>query len=154
MVDVPESLSVTSSAFSEGGPVPSKYSCDGSDVSPPLRISGLPQGARYVALVMDDPDAPSGTWTHWAWWDLPAGPADLGEGADVTDAGAREGKNSWGRTGYGGPCPPSGTHRYYFRAFATEEPLGLPSGASVGAVWDALAQKAVAQGELMGTYSR
>jgi Raf kinase inhibitor-like YbhB/YbcL family protein len=149
------SLAVTSSAFSQGKPIPKEFSCDGGDRSPPLSIAGLPAGADYVAVVLDDPDAPKGTWTHWTFWDLPAAKAgNLPAGVAVEGLGAIQGTTSAGSVGYHGPCPPGGTHRYFVRAYATNGSLGLAKGASVDAVRKALKAKAVAQGELMGTYSR
>lgn len=147
-------LTVTSTAFVAGKPIPREFSCDGGDHSPPLAFSGLPPSAKYLAVVLDDPDAPRGTWTHWTFWDLPVARAPLPKDAQVTALGAKEGTTSAGSVGYHGPCPPSGTHRYVVHAWATAEPLGLPAGAAVDAVHKAAKAKAVAQGELMGTYSR
>lgn len=147
-------LTVTSSAYAEGGAIPKEYSCDGSDKAPPLAISGAPAGARFYAVVFDDPDAPRGTWTHWTFWDLPVARGNLPAGADVKALGATEGTTSAKSTGYHGPCPPGGTHRYIVHAFATNGTLGLPAGASVDQVWKAIEAKAVAEGTLMGRYSR
>jgi Raf kinase inhibitor-like YbhB/YbcL family protein len=151
--DLPK-LSVTSSAYAEGAAIPKEFSCDGADRSPPLSIAGAPAGARYYALVFDDPDAPRGTWTHWTFWDLPVARGTLPAGADVKALGAKEGTTSSKSVGYHGPCPPGGTHRYVAHAFATNEPLGLQPGAGVDQVWKAVQAKAVAQGTLTGRYSR
>ena len=148
------SFTVTSTAFAQGQPIPKQFSCDGGDHSPPLAFSGLPADAKYLAVVLDDPDAPKGTWTHWTFWDLPVARVPLPQDAKVTALGAKEGTTSAGSVGYQGPCPPSGTHRYFVHAWATAEPLGLAAGASVDAVHKAVKAKAVAQGELMGTYRR
>jgi Raf kinase inhibitor-like YbhB/YbcL family protein len=153
MPDLPR-LTVTSSAYAEGGSIPRDFSCDGGDRSPPLSIGGAPAGARYLAVVFDDPDAPRATWTHWTFWDLPVARGNLPAGADVKALGAVEGTTSAKSAGYHGPCPPGGTHRYIVHAYATGEPLGLPPGAAVDQVWKALQAKAVAEGTLMGRYTR
>jgi Raf kinase inhibitor-like YbhB/YbcL family protein len=147
-------LAVTSTAFQQGQPIPRQFSCDGGDHSPPIAVAGLPADARYLAVILDDPDAPKGTWTHWTFWDLPVARAPIPQDAKVAGLGAKEGTTSAGSTGYHGPCPPSGTHRYFVRVWATAEPLGLPAGAAVNSLREAVKAKAVAQGELMGTYSR
>lgn len=147
----PQTLHVTSPAFQPGQAIPRVHSCHGDDVSPELAIAGVPQGAAALALVVDDPDAPRGTWTHWTAWDLPAGTAALAEGKPAPGV---EGTTSSGEVGYHGPCPPSGTHRYFFRVFALDRKLGLPPGASVEDVWAALDKHVLAWGELMGTFTR
>ncbi len=148
------SLVVTSPAFAQGAPIPRAYSCQGSDRLPPLEISGLPNGTKSLAIIVDDPDAPRGTWTHWTVWDLPATTTRIPEGFDPGAVSAHQGTTSAGSVGYHGPCPPSGTHRYLFRVFALKGALGLPEGASVQAVRDGVARLALAQGELMGTYAK
>lgn len=140
-----------SPAFAEGQPIPRRHSCHGEDASPELRIAGVPPGAVALALVMDDPDAPRGTWTHWTAWDLPPTATRLREGEPAPGV---EGLTSAGEVGYHGPCPPSGTHRYVFRVFALDAKLGLPRGAGVEDVWAALERRVVAWGELMGTFTR
>lgn len=147
-------FTVTSPAYQEGQSIPPEYTCDGADQPPPLVFAGMPSEARYLAVVLDDPDAPRGTWTHWTFWDLPVSKATLASGADVSAMGAKEGATSAGSVGYHGPCPPSGTHRYIVHAYATAGPLGLGTGASIEAVHKALESKAVAQGTLNGTYHR
>src|SRR5690606_18771768 len=104
-------MRLTSPAFEHGEPIPAKYTCDGEDVSPPLKIHDLPEGAASLALVMDDPDAPMGTWDHWVAYNVPLTESIAEGAAEVGTAG----RNSWGRQGWGGPCPPGGTHRYFFR---------------------------------------
>src|SRR5437899_11902207 len=110
-------MKITSSAFQEGGNIPSKFSCDGADTSPPLQISDIPSGAKSLVLIIDDPDAPSGLFTHWAVWNISPQTSTIDEGR--TPKGV-QGTNDSGKSGYGGPCPPSGTHRYYFKIFATD----------------------------------
>ena len=111
-------IKITSSAFTEGGMIPSKYTCDGEDISPALSWQGTPQDTKSIALICDDPDAPMGTFVHWVLFNLPADTTQLGENYpedETLDNGARQGITDFGKTGYGGPCPPSGTHRYYFK---------------------------------------
>jgi Raf kinase inhibitor-like YbhB/YbcL family protein len=144
-------MKVTSSAFPEGGNIPSKFTCDGADTSPPLQIAEVPPGAKSLALVMDDPDAPSGLFTHWMVWNIPPQIGTVGEGPAPKGV---QGTNDFGKSGYGGPCPPSGTHRYYFKIFALDRELDLPSGAKRSQLDAALKGHVVAQGELMGRYSR
>ncbi len=145
---------LTSPAFADGGPIPARYTCDGADTSPPLAFEGLPPKTRALALIFDDPDAPQGTWTHWTWWNLPAASAQLDEGADVAALGALVGQNSWNRTDYGGPCPPSGTHRYRFHAYALGAALDLPAGAAVADLRALLERHSLADAVLTGTFSR
>lgn len=150
-------LSLTSPAFPAGGEIPRKYTCDGDDVSPPLEWGAPPPGTRSLALIMDDPDAPVGTWDHWLVYNLPADVRGLAEGVVVdskTGAMGRHGKNSWGNLGYGGPCPPGGQHRYFFRVYALDTMLDLATGANKAQLLAAMAGHVLAQGELMGTYRR
>ncbi len=150
-------LALTSPAFAAGGEIPRKYTCDGEDVSPPLEWGAPPAGTQSLALIMDDPDAPMGTWDHWLLYNLPADARSLPEGVapDATRPdGSRHGKNSWGRVGYGGPCPPGGQHRYFFRLYALDIPLDLPAGANKAQLLAAMSGHILAQGELMGTYRR
>lgn len=150
-------LSLTSPAFPAGGEIPRKYTCDGDDVSPPLEWGTPPPGTQSLALIMDDPDAPVGTWDHWLVYNLPADARGLPEGVVVgPKAGAMgcSGKNSWGNLGYGGPCPPSGQHRYFFRVYALDTMLDLATGANKAQLLAAMAGHVLAQGELMGTYQR
>jgi Raf kinase inhibitor-like YbhB/YbcL family protein len=148
---------LTSTGFVHEESIPSKYTCDGEDVSPPLQWGDPPQGTQSFALIMDDPDAPVGTWVHWVLYGLPADARTLPEGV-APDAelvgGGRHGKSSWGRLGYGGPCPPSGTHRYFFKLYALDAALDLDSGASKEQLLQAMEGHILAQTELMGTYSR
>lgn len=134
--------------------MPRRFTCQGDERSPPLEVAGVPAGAKALAIIIDDPDAPRGTWTHWTAWDLPPGTTSIAEGFDVAAAGGREGTTSAGTTGYHGPCPPSGTHRYVFKVYALREKLGLAEGASVRAFRTAVQLAAIAYGELMGTYCK
>ncbi len=143
-------MRVASAAFEDGGEIPVRHTCDGADVSPPLAIGGIPAEARTLALVFDDPDAPGGTWDHWVAFDIPVLPT-IPEGAGEV---GRSGLNSWGRTGYGGPCPPRGSHRYVFAVYAVDTTLGLPDGAASGEVRAALAGHILAEAALSGTYRR
>ena len=144
-------VKMTSSAFQQGGTIPSKFSCDGANTNPPLQISDVPSGAKSLVLIVDDPDAPSGLFTHWAVWNISAQTTTIAEGS--TPKGV-PGTNDFGKSGYGGPCPPSGTHRYYFKIFALDRDLDLPSGAKRSQLDAAMKGHVVAQGELMGRYSR
>ncbi len=146
-------LTLTSPAFAQGRPIPAKYTCDDQDISPPLHWDYVPPATQALALIVDDPDAPVGVWDHWLLFNLPANLRDLPEKA-APPPGSLEGKNGWGRTGYRGPCPPRGSHRYFFRLYALDTPLNLASGASKEQLLKAMAGHILAQGELMGTYSR
>lgn len=141
-------MDLTSPAFDHEAAIPARYSCDGEDVSPELRIAAVPRNAATLVLIMDDPDAPVGTWDHWVAYDFePRGtiPEDVG---DLGTAGL----NSWKQTGYGGPCPPSGTHRYFFRILALDAPLGLDEGADKETVLVASEGHVLAEAVLMGTF--
>ena len=144
-------MKMTSSAFQEGANIPSKFTCDGADTSPPLQIADIPSGAKSLALIVDDPDAPSGLFTHWIVWNMTPQTSGIGEGSTPNGV---QGTNDFGKSGYGGPCPPSGTHRYYFKIFALDRELNLPFGAKRGQLDAAMKSHVVAQGELMGRYSR
>jgi Raf kinase inhibitor-like YbhB/YbcL family protein len=143
---------LTSDAFAAGESIPSKYSCEGENVSPALSWSGAPEGARSLALIMDDPDAPSGTFLHWTAWGLDPGAGQLGEG----EAAPSEGSTGFGETGYGGPCPPPGhgPHRYFFRLHALDAEPEVAAGASRGELERAIEGHIVATAQLMGTYER
>jgi Raf kinase inhibitor-like YbhB/YbcL family protein len=150
-------MQLTSSVFSQGDPIPAKYTCDGDDVSPPLTWGDPPGGTASLVLINDDPDAPVGTWVHWVLYNLPADARSLPEAvpadAELSD-GSRHGQNSWQRLGYGGPCPPGGTHRYFFKLYALDTAPELPSGASKEDVLKAMEGHILGQTELMGVYSR
>jgi Raf kinase inhibitor-like YbhB/YbcL family protein len=152
-------LTLTSDAFGDGHPIPQRYSCDGEGVSPPLTWSPGPVGTASYALIVDDPDAPGGVFTHWVLYDLPPDvrtlPAGLRAGDRFAEAGA-EGKNDFGQLGYGGPCPPRGSqpHRYRFTVYAVNAMLGLPPGATKQQTLDALRDHILETGHLSGTYQR
>ncbi|MCS7337824.1 MAG: YbhB/YbcL family Raf kinase inhibitor-like protein [Verrucomicrobiae bacterium] len=151
-------IQVTSPAFQDGKPIPSKYTCDGEDVSPPLNWTNVPPEAKSLVLISDDPDAPVGTWVHWVLYDLPPTTAGLSEGVPKSSElpnGAKQGINDFRRIGYGGPCPPPGKpHRYYFKLYALDTMLGLKPGATKAEVEKAMKGHILAQGQLMGTYQR
>jgi Raf kinase inhibitor-like YbhB/YbcL family protein len=145
---------LSSPAFTTGGDIPSRFTCDGDDVPPPLTWTGAPAGTQSFVLIMDDPDAPMGTFTHWVVFDIPAADQELRSHSKGEPVGV-SGKNSMGKPGYMGPCPPAGTHRYFFRLYALDVPtLGLRAGASREQVEHALKGHTVAVAELMGRYSR
>lgn len=151
------SIKLTSTAFKEGEPVPRQYTCDGVNVSPSLEWSGVPKSAKTLVIFADDPDAPAGTWVHWVLYNLPAGNIGMVENLPATDelkAGGFQGKNDFGKIGYGGPCPPSGTHRYFFKIYALDSELPLEAGATKAEVEKAMEGHVVAQGQLMGTYRK
>jgi Raf kinase inhibitor-like YbhB/YbcL family protein len=150
-------LQLTSSAFSEGEMIPTRYTCDGTDVSPDLSWSGAPEGTKSLALICDDPDAPMGTWVHWVLFNIPPSvsslPAEIS--ADATlENGARHGTNDFRRLGYGGPCPPGGTHRYYFKLYALDAELDLDSGITKAQLLEVMQDHILVEGQLMGTYKR
>lgn len=148
-------IKVISSAFEHEGMIPMKYTCDGEDISPPLKWEGIPENAKSIALICDDPDAPMGTWVHWVLYDLPADIRELPEGIptnEVLENGAKQGKNSWGKIGYGGPCPPSGTHRYFFKIYVLDTILNLKPGATKEELLKAMEGHIITRGELMGKY--
>ena len=144
-------MKITSSAFQQGGNIPSKFTCDGANTSPPLQISDMPSEAKSLVLIVDDPDAPSGLFTHWAVWNISPQTSAIAEGS--TPKGA-QGTNDFGKSGYGGPCPPSGTHRDYFKIFALDRELDLPFSAKRSQLDAAMKGHVIAQGELMARYSR
>lgn len=151
-------IEITSSAFTHGNSIPAQYSCDSDDVSPKLSWSGIPEGTKTIAVIMDDPDAPGGTWVHWVVYGISPDDGGLPEGvppSDTLDGGARQGKNDFGRTGYGGPCPPrGGPHRYFFKVYALEADLVLGPGATKADLVRKMSGSILAQGELMGRYTR
>ncbi len=155
-VETRADLSLSSPAFGDGETIPTVYTCDGRDVSPPLQWRGVPREARTLALVVDDPDAPAGTWVHWVVYNIPPDTAGLPEDTASADlpAGAREGVNSWGRTGYGGPCPPSGEHRYMHKLYALDKVLSDLGNPSKAELEQALMGHLIERARLIGTYER
>jgi len=150
-------LEIRSSAFENGGDIPSRYTCDGEDISPPLSWSGGKEGTKSFTLISDDPDAPAGTWVHWVIFNMPPGTRELKEDmpADkVLANGARQGINDSRRIGYSGPCPPGGTHRYYFKLYALDTMLELAHGATKKQLLKAMQNHILAEAQLMGKYAR
>jgi len=150
---------LTSAAFAYGEPIPVKYSCDGEDISPPLVWGPPPEGTKSQALIMDDPDAPVGTWDHWILFNIPANTYGLEEALPITGINQASdfisvAKNSWGRNDYGGPCPPGGTHRYFFKLYALDTTLNLDEKADKKQVLSAMDGHILAESELMGIYTR
>lgn len=150
------SLQLSSEAFAHGGAIPMRYTCEGKDLPPPLRWSGVPKGTRSLALIVSDPDAPRGTWYHWLVYEIP--PKLSGLSADNEPNGlsraVRHGLNSWQRTGYGGPCPPAGRHRYVFRLYALDRDLNLPREPRAAALRQAMRGHVIDEAELIGTYEK
>lgn len=153
-------MKVTSGAFTEGGTIPVKHTCDGADVSPPLGWSGIPAGTKAFALICDDPDAPAGTWVHWVLYNLPGDTAQLPENVPKTEpvpalGGALQGRNDFHKIGYGGPCPPPGRpHRYFFKLYALGTSLALKAGATKANIERAMNGHVLADARLIGTYGR
>jgi Raf kinase inhibitor-like YbhB/YbcL family protein len=147
-------LGLSSSAFLDGSSIPARYTCDGEDVSPPLTWTRIPVRARSLALLVEDVDAPGGAFVHWSLYDLPRGSSGLSAGR--VPSGTAEGQNSFGRSGYGGPCPPKGDpeHRYVFSLYALDDHPGLPPGATPATVRAAIAGHAITTGALAGLYRR
>jgi len=152
------SLQMSSAAFSSGEAIPKKFTCDGPDVSPQLKWNDPPANTQSMALIMDDPDAPGSTWVHWVLYDLPANTRELPEGVakqEQLSSGARQGRNDFEKTGYGGPCPPPGKpHRYFFKLYALDNKLNLKSGATKVELERAMKRHVLAQAELIGKYGR
>ena len=152
-------LSITSTAFDDGAAIPRVFTCQGEDLSPPLQWSGVPDGARSLALIVDDPDAPDPaapkmTWSHWVLYNLPADSTGLPQAAAALPAGTVDGINDWKRTGYGGPCPPIGRHRYFFRLYALDTNLTISDPATRERVLEAIEGHVVESAVLMGTYEK
>ena len=154
-------ITITSPAFKAHGEIPAKYTCDGEDISPPLNWGGIPPGAKSLALIMDDPDAPDPahpkmTWVHWVLYNIPPDTNGLPEGAGAAElpAGTREGLNDWHRTGYGGPCPPIGRHRYFEKLYALDTVLPDLAKPTKAVLEKAMHGHVLAQQELVGTYQR
>jgi hypothetical protein len=150
-------VKIASEAFTDGGHIPAKYTCDGNDVSPPIQWTDIPAQAKSVALICDDPDAPKKDFTHWVLYDLPPGTRTLPEhvsgGQELPDGG-RQGKNDFGKVGYGGPCPPSGRHRYRFTLYALDTELGVPPAAIRSDVENAMKGHVLETAQLTGIYAR
>ena len=150
-------MELKSSAFEAGGMIPKKYTCDGQDVSPPLSWSDVPAGAKSLALIADDPDAPMGTWVHWVAWNIPVSARVLEDNVPKRDAlpnGMKQGTSDFRSVGYGGPCPPSGTHRYFFKLYALDTTFTLPPSTTKKELEKAMQGHILKQAELMGKYTR
>ena len=150
-------MKINSPVFDEGAFIPSGYTCDGMDISPPLEWSQVPEGTKVFALICDDPDAPMGNWVHWVIFNLPGNIKELSENMptmELLENGARQGRNDFGRIGYGGPCPPRGTHRYYFKLYALDAEIDLGPGISKKELLKAMQGHILAEGQLIGRYKR
>ena len=150
-------IHLISSAFEEGAMIPSKYTCDGKDISPPLAWTSVPAGTKSFALICDDPDAPMGTWVHWVLYNLPTSVNKLPENIPprpILDNGAQQGKNDFRKLGYGGPCPPGGTHRYYFKLYALDAVFDVRPGLSKVELLKLIEGHNLGEGHLMGRYSK
>ena len=152
-------MNLTSSAFAQNGAIPKKYTCDGGDTSPPLSWSGVPAEAKSLVLIVDDPDAPDPaapkmTWVHWVLYNLSPSTGGLAEGVKSLPAGTVEGTNDWQRTGYGGPCPPVGRHRYFHKLYALDTVIHGLNRPDKAAVERAMQGHVIARAELIGTYKR
>ncbi len=155
--ETPMELKVTSTVFQQGGVIPAQYTCDGADISPPLTWTGGPGGTQSYALIADDPDAPVGTWVHWVLYNIPATATSLPENVAKKESlsdGTVQGVNDFKRYGYGGPCPPGGTHRYFFKVYALDTVLKTGPGLTKKKLLREIEGHILGQGELMGTYSR
>ena len=146
---VSNGLNVQSAAFSNGGQIPSKYTCEGENINPPIQISSLPENTRSIALIVEDPDAPKGVYDHWIVWNIPPN-----EMIRENSRPGISGKNSFGNTGYGGPCPPSGSHRYFFKAYALDRELNIEAGSDKKRLNEAMQDHILSSGELMGRYQK
>jgi len=150
-------IKVTSTAFEEGGMILKQYTCDGSDVSPPLAWTSVPAGTKSIALICDDPDAPMGTWVHWVLFNLPTDVKELPESVSpqkTLETGGVQGTNDFGNIGYGGPCPPGGIHRDYFKLYALDTQINLQAGVTKRELLKAMEGHILAESQLMGKYRR
>ncbi len=147
-----EAFRISSTAFENNGGIPSKFTCDGKDLNPPLAIQGTPSGAKSLALIVDDPDAPGGMWVHWVVWNIDPKTTEIGENS--VPKGAAQGINDFRKHDYGGPCPPSGTHRYFFKLYALDTQLNLGANSEKAALEKAMLGHIISQAQIMGTYKR
>lgn len=147
-------FTIKSAAFNEGGAIPSKYTCDGKDISPPLSWQNTPQGTKSFVLIVDDPDAPAGNWIHWIIFNISETTHELSENLCSLPNGAKQGENSWGKSTYGGPCPPTGEHRYFFKLYALDTLLNLPGGANRSQIESAMQGHILATAKLLGKYKK
>jgi Raf kinase inhibitor-like YbhB/YbcL family protein len=154
-----DSFAISSAAFSDGGLIPQRYTCQGDDISPPLAWSGVPDGTKSLALIVDDPDAPDPahpkrTWVHWVLYNIPPVAHGLPEGAATLPQGVMEGQNDWKRTGYGGPCPPKGRHRYFHKLYALDTVLHGLNSPSKAQLERAMEGHILGEAELVGLYQK
>ena len=147
-----DTLAISSPAFTNNSVIPSRYTCDGEDSNPPLEISGVPEGAKSLALIVDDPDAPSHDFVHWVMWNISSNTREIAE--NMVPQGAAEGMTDFGKTGFGGPCPRSGTHRYYFKLYALDTTFDLPASTSKKELEAAMRGHILDDSELLGLYTR
>jgi len=152
-------FTIASPAFTQNGKIPSRYTCDGENLSPALAWSGVPEGTKSLALIVADPDAPDPaapkmTWVHWVLYNIPPDERGLNEGVAELPAGTLQGRNDWKRAGYGGPCPPIGSHRYFFKLYALDTVLGDLENPSMGKLEKSLQGHVIAEAELVGLYQR
>jgi Raf kinase inhibitor-like YbhB/YbcL family protein len=147
-----DAIKISSTAFTQNGSIPAKYTCDGLDVSPPLVIENVPPEARSLALIVDDPDAPAGTWVHWVVWNIDPATKEIKENS--LPPGSLEGMSDFRKRGYGGPCPPGGTHRYFFKLYALDTMMTLGPNTTKALLEQAIKRHIVAQSELIGRYKR
>jgi Raf kinase inhibitor-like YbhB/YbcL family protein len=145
-------MKISSTAFAQNGQIPAKYTCDGADVNPPLVFEAVPAGAKSLALIVDDPDAPMGTWVHWVVWNLD--PKTGGIGENSVPKSAMQGVNDFGRYAYGGPCPPSGTHRYFFKLYALDITPDIKTNAKKADLEAAIKGHILEEAQLVGLYKR
>lgn len=149
--NISQVLKISSTAFENDGNIPSEFTCDGQDISPPLSIENVPKGTKTLSLIMDDPDAPMGTFTHWIVWNIPSSKTQFTKGEKIDFP---QGRTSFGMMKYGGPCPPSGTHRYFFKLYALDAELDLSAGSSVMDLQKEMVGHIITESTLMGKYSR
>lgn len=147
-------LTLQSSAFNEGSSIPSKYTCDGTNISPPLSWHDEPKSTKSFVLIVDDPDAPVGNWDHWLLFNIPETTHEMSENLSSLPNGALQGKNSWGKSAYGGPCPPDGEHRYFFKLYALDTLLSLSAGATKSQIESGMKGHILADAKLMGRYKK
>ena len=145
-------MKISSTAFENNGQIPKEYTCDGSDVNPPLKFEGIPAEAKSLALIVDDPDAPVGTWVHWVLWNIDPKITDIKE--NTVPSGAQQGTNDFRKRNYGGPCPPSGTHRYFFKLYALDTSLNLGPNVTKSDIESSIKGHILAKTELIGLYKR
>jgi Raf kinase inhibitor-like YbhB/YbcL family protein len=145
-------MNISSPVFSNNGPIPKKYTCDGENINPPLSISGIPENTKSLVLIVDDPDAPRDTWVHWTVFNINAATAEIPENSVPSDG--IEAMTNFGEPGYGGPCPPSGTHRYFFKLYALDSELELMQNASKQEIEKAMTGRILAKTEIIGLYQR